>query len=97
MSLIQLRYSDHALQMALHLPDGVTLVAAGTERLSVSSAGLADVLVLIVDMPDAPPGAARADLVYTHSGHRDPVELTDIRWYALDGSEVNTASEAPAP
>ncbi len=86
MSLVTLRISDIGLLAALHLPEETRIAAAGTERPGpcVSYA----TVVLSLDMPDAPEGAAAVEPLLTHSGHRDPVELTRLRWLRADGSEI---------
>ena len=88
MSLVRLRVSSFALRSILRLPDDVTLAGAGTERLTTVP-GDADVLVLVLDMPDAPDGAAEVTPLYTRdTALADPVTLTGFQWHRADGSVI---------
>jgi hypothetical protein len=98
-TLVRTRISGFALQNRLLLPEDARLAGAGTERLTTLP-GDADVLVLILDMPDAPEGAASVEFTYEHSGHQDPVELTGTRWLRADGTEIepdDATAAAAAP
>ena len=89
MSLVRLRVSSlSALRDILRLPGDVTLAGAGTERLTTAPGG-ADVLVLVLDMPDAPDGASEVVPFYARdTGQPDPITLTGFQWFRADGSEI---------
>lgn len=87
LSLVTLRISDIGLLAALHLPEETRIAAAGTERPGPYTSYAT--LVLSLDMPGAPEGAVTVEPEFTHSGHRDPVELTRLKWLDADGSEID--------
>jgi hypothetical protein len=93
-SLVTMRFSVRGLHHRLLIPDEAKIVSAGTvEHYSVGPAE-ADHLVLTVDMPDAPEGAASAEMIYHDSGHRDPVEFERLVWRAADGTEISPQATA---
>jgi hypothetical protein len=94
MSLVRLSVSNLALRLLLRLPDA-RLVAAGTESYG---GGDPNAVALILDMPDAPPGAVRVDLLYTRGhGLPDPVTLDSVRWIGADGEEIKARPEGDHP
>jgi hypothetical protein len=89
-SLIQLRISEQLIRAILRLPDDVTVRDA-------EMAHGPPVLLLTVDMPGAPAGAASAALGYTVAhGFPDPVQLTGMRFTREDGTQI-TAPAAGQP
>lgn len=90
MSLITLRISDTVTQDMFRLPEGVTLEGAAVERPCGPEGPR--VLLLTVDMPDAPPEAASVDITYVrYNGLPDPVQVTGIRYLREDGTEIREA------
>lgn len=94
MTQVQLRIADLLLlQWLFRLPPDVTLEAAAV-RHRTDGSGLRD-LLLTVDMPGAPSGAAYVDLTYTRRNDLpDPLEITGTRWFRTDGTEI-TGTPAP--
>ena len=97
MSLVLMRISIPGIRDRLLLPDNARIVGAGTVQYCMDPVSDAAVLVLTVDMPDAPEGAAAVEPVYQHTGHRDPVEFERFIWRAADGTEIEPAPEPSAP
>lgn len=93
MSLVHLRISSQAFRFALRLPEGTTIAGLATRPdLMPQPAGE---IVVVLDMPDAPEGAAYCDPVYTRqAGLPDPVTLTGMRWFRADGSEIKQETGA---
>ena len=87
MSQVQVRVSTYALQLILRLPEHTELtgVAVSPDREPVPT----DVIVLVLDVPQAPEGTVYADPAYTRrTGLPDPVELEGFRYYRADGTEI---------
>jgi hypothetical protein len=84
--LVALRIGDALLLRAiLRLPESVTLQDAAVVR---EPDGV-PVLVVTVDMPDAPSGAASVDVTYMRrTSVPDPVQVTGFRYFREDGSEI---------
>lgn len=95
MTLVLMPISIIGLRDRLLLPEDAKIAAAGTIQRFSGGPGDADVLVLTVDMPDVPEGAASVEAVYVNSGHRDPVEFERFVFRAADGTEVKRGEPAP--
>jgi hypothetical protein len=87
-SLVTMRFSVQGLHHRLLIPDDAMIVSAGTVEHYAIGPVEADLLVLTVDMPGAPEGAASVEMVYHDSGHRDPVEFEGLVWRAADGTVI---------
>ncbi len=86
MTVVRMKISATALMPLLRLPDHIELVDGIVE----SGPGYAPVLTLMLEVPDAPEGAADMEPVYTRaSGWPDPFQLTGIFWYDADGIPVD--------
>lgn len=82
MSHIQLQISELLLRSILRLPNEVTLEAAAI-------ADGAPVLLLTVNMPDAPREATAVDLTYMILHDiPDPIRLAGMRYTRADGTEI---------
>lgn len=93
MSKVQLRISDTFLQAVFRLPDAVTLDSAAVRHPDGGTGPC--VLLLTLDMPDAPPDAALADVSYTRqAGLPDPVQVTGYRFFRDDGTEITRSASA---
>jgi hypothetical protein len=91
-----MRVSIRGLRDRLLLPGDAKIVAAGTvSRYSAAVNPEADELALTVDLPGAPEGAVTAEVIYTHSGHRDPVEFKRLAWRDADGAEIEAEAGRP--
>jgi hypothetical protein len=95
MSLTRLRVGDTLLLRAMfRLPEDVTLEAAEIERTEHGAA----VLLLTVDLPDAPPAAVSVDVTYERrTDMPDPVRVTGYRYFREDGTEITEPAGLPAP
>lgn len=90
MSLVLMPVSIAGLRDRLLLPDEARIVSACTVQHLGPTIREADLLMLVVDMPAPPEGAASVEAVYKHSGHRDPVEFEGLVWRDADGTEIKT-------
>lgn len=86
-SVVQVRIAAVALGYALRLPG--TAVITGIGAVPESTPLPAAEVTLMVDVPDAPPGAVYAVPQYSKlTGVPDPVIFEQFSWYAADDTPL---------